>query len=168
MNQILKLALGKVEKHCGKRQKCWLPVFSPFPTMFSKGFFHRVVKSWDCVVESQSILQWVVHLPMLFWSIFWPLLNTNFFFPQATGYFTRITSFEIMVSSQRRIIINSWVLTTLKEMAFENIVGKRENAGNQCLLLCQREIIFLATFNFFMCKMLSIWSWPKFCRLGKG
>ena len=23
-------------KHCGKRRKCWLPAFSPFPTMFSK------------------------------------------------------------------------------------------------------------------------------------
>ena len=22
-------------KHCWKRRKCWLPVFSPFPTMFS-------------------------------------------------------------------------------------------------------------------------------------
>ena len=22
-------------KHCGKRRKCWLPAFSPFPTMFS-------------------------------------------------------------------------------------------------------------------------------------
>ena len=25
--------------------KCWLPAFSPFLTMFSKGFFSRVVKS---------------------------------------------------------------------------------------------------------------------------
>ena len=38
-------------KHCRKRRKCWLPAFSPFPTMFSKGFFFRVVKSWDYVVE---------------------------------------------------------------------------------------------------------------------
>ena len=22
-------------KHCGKRRKCWLPAFSPFPTLFS-------------------------------------------------------------------------------------------------------------------------------------
>ena len=22
-------------KHCGKRRKCWLPAFSPFPTAFS-------------------------------------------------------------------------------------------------------------------------------------
>ena len=27
---------GKGRKHCGKRRKCWLPAFSPFPTMFSK------------------------------------------------------------------------------------------------------------------------------------
>ena len=23
-------------KHCGKKRKCWLPAFSPFPTMFFK------------------------------------------------------------------------------------------------------------------------------------
>ena len=34
-----------VRKHCGKKRKCWLPAFSPFPTMFSKGFFFRVVES---------------------------------------------------------------------------------------------------------------------------
>ena len=31
-------------KHCGKRRKCWLPAFSHFLTMFSEGFFFRVVK----------------------------------------------------------------------------------------------------------------------------
>ena len=25
-------------KHCGKRRKCWLSAFSPFPTMFQKAF----------------------------------------------------------------------------------------------------------------------------------
>ena len=39
-------------KHGGKRRKCWLRVFSPFPTMFSKGLFVRVVKSQDSVVKS--------------------------------------------------------------------------------------------------------------------
>ena len=43
----------KGEKHCEKRRKCWLPAFSPFPTMFSKGFLYRVVKSRDCVVKSR-------------------------------------------------------------------------------------------------------------------
>ena len=28
-----------LRKHCGKRRKCWLPAFSPFPTMFSNPFF---------------------------------------------------------------------------------------------------------------------------------
>ena len=35
-----------------KKIKCWLPAFYPFPTMFSKGFFPRFVKSQDCVVKS--------------------------------------------------------------------------------------------------------------------
>ena len=51
MNQKLNFILGRVEKHCGKRRKCWLPAFSSFPTMFSKGFFPSVIKSPDYVVK---------------------------------------------------------------------------------------------------------------------
>ena len=36
---------GKGRKHCGKRIKCWLPVFYPFSIMFSKGFYFKEVKS---------------------------------------------------------------------------------------------------------------------------
>ena len=39
-------------KNCGTKWKCWLPAFSPFPKMFSKVFFFRVIKSQDCVVKS--------------------------------------------------------------------------------------------------------------------
>ena len=45
------ISLEKDRKHYGKRRKCWLPAFSPFPTMFSKDYFFRVVKSRNCVVE---------------------------------------------------------------------------------------------------------------------
>ena len=38
--------------HFGKRSKCWLPAFSPFLTMFSKGFIFRVFKSRDYVVKT--------------------------------------------------------------------------------------------------------------------
>ena len=38
-------------KHGEKRRKCWFPAFSPFPTMFSKGLFLRVVKSQHRVVK---------------------------------------------------------------------------------------------------------------------
>ena len=44
-------------KHCGKRRKCWLPAFSPFPTMFSKDFFLGVVKSRDCVAKGELLSQ---------------------------------------------------------------------------------------------------------------
>ena len=46
------ILFGMGGKHCGKRRKCWLPAFSPFPTMFSKAFFSRGVKSRDCVGKS--------------------------------------------------------------------------------------------------------------------
>ena len=41
----IKFVLGRVENIVGKRRKCWLPAFSPFATMFSKGFLYRVIKS---------------------------------------------------------------------------------------------------------------------------
>ena len=44
VNQKLKFVFGKSRKHRGKRRKCWLPAFSPFPTMFSKDFFFKVVR----------------------------------------------------------------------------------------------------------------------------
>ena len=51
VTEKLKFVLGRVE-NCGKRRKCWLPAFSPFPTVFSKGFFLWGIKSRDCVVMS--------------------------------------------------------------------------------------------------------------------
>ena len=51
-NWKIEICFGKGRKHCRKRRKCWLPAFSPFSTMFSKGFFLRVVKSRDYVIKS--------------------------------------------------------------------------------------------------------------------
>ena len=44
VDQIMMSVFDRIE-HCGKRRKCWLPAFSPLPTMFSKHFCFRVVKS---------------------------------------------------------------------------------------------------------------------------
>ena len=52
INVTQKFYFVKGRKRCGKRRKCWLPAFSPFLTLFSKGFLYRVVKSRDCVVKS--------------------------------------------------------------------------------------------------------------------
>ena len=41
VSEKLKFVVGWVEKHCGKRRKCWLPAFYPFPTMFLKDFFFK-------------------------------------------------------------------------------------------------------------------------------
>ena len=41
----------KGRKLCGKRRKCWLSMFSPFPTMFSKALHHRIGKSRACGKE---------------------------------------------------------------------------------------------------------------------
>ena len=34
----------RFENIVGIKRKCWLPAFSPFPTMFSKGYFLRVFR----------------------------------------------------------------------------------------------------------------------------
>ena len=50
-NLKFEICFGMVRKHSGKSRKCWIPAFSPFPTMFSKGFLYMVVKSCDCVLK---------------------------------------------------------------------------------------------------------------------
>ena len=56
VSEKLKFCVGKGRKHCGKRRKCWLPAFSPFPTMFLKSFFFKVVKSRDLVVKELNVI----------------------------------------------------------------------------------------------------------------
>ena len=50
VTEKIEISFGKGRKHA-KWRKCWLPAFSPFPIMFSKGLFAKVVKSSDCVVK---------------------------------------------------------------------------------------------------------------------
>ena len=52
-------ALDDTNKQAVLGEKCGLPAFSPFPTMFSKGFFLKGVKSWDCVVKGK----WLAVIP---------------------------------------------------------------------------------------------------------
>ena len=44
MTEKQKLVLGNDRKHYGKRRKCWLPTFSPFPIIFSINLFPN--KPW--------------------------------------------------------------------------------------------------------------------------
>ena len=48
--QIAEFVLDRIENIVGKEEDAGYQDFS-FPTMFSKGFFFRVVKSWDRVVK---------------------------------------------------------------------------------------------------------------------
>ena len=56
--QMMISLFDRVEKRCGKRRKCWLPAFSPFPTVFSKALFFSVVKSRDYVVKSYGYFRY--------------------------------------------------------------------------------------------------------------
>ena len=42
----------RAENIVEKEEKWWLPAFSPFPTMFFKGVFLKVINRQDCVVKS--------------------------------------------------------------------------------------------------------------------
>ena len=48
-NMMIPVFVG-IENFMGKGENAFYQIFPP-PTMFSKGFFHRVVKSRDCVVK---------------------------------------------------------------------------------------------------------------------
>ena len=49
-----KICLLKGKKHGMKRRNAALSVFSPFPTMFPKAFFSRVINVQDCVVNGEA------------------------------------------------------------------------------------------------------------------
>ena len=63
----------------------------------------------------------------------------------------------------------------MEKKAFENVVGKGENAGNQhfllfpqCLLLFPTQISIFELELFCRLQMLSIWTSLQFCRLVKS
>ena len=47
----------RLENILGKGKKCWLLAFSPFLSMFSKGFLVRVLKSPDCGQELTYVVK---------------------------------------------------------------------------------------------------------------
>ena len=51
VNKKLKFGMGGVENIVGKGENAGYQHFSPFPTMSSKGFFFKAVKSRDCIVK---------------------------------------------------------------------------------------------------------------------
>ena len=38
-----------------EKEKCWLPEFSPFPTVISKTLLFRIFKSQNSVVEEKGL-----------------------------------------------------------------------------------------------------------------
>ena len=49
--QMIEFLFKSIENIVGKGENAGNQYFLLFPTMFSKGFFPRVIKSWDCVVK---------------------------------------------------------------------------------------------------------------------
>ena len=59
-NLITKILCEMDRKHCGKKRKCWLPAFSPFPTMFSRDLFFGVVKTRDYMAKGLKLFKIVI------------------------------------------------------------------------------------------------------------
>ena len=52
VTEKFKFVLGRVENIVGKGENAGYQYFLFFPTVFSKGFFLKVIKSRDCVVNT--------------------------------------------------------------------------------------------------------------------
>ena len=62
VTEKLKFILGRVQNIVGKGENDGYQHFQLFPTMFSKGFFFKVVKSWDCVVNPFPNKPWFLRV----------------------------------------------------------------------------------------------------------
>ena len=78
--------------------------------------------------------------------------------------FTAIFSMAFFWASEL-FTTQSPVLMTLMERTFENIVGKGENAGNQCFLPFLQQVFNFEPHSIRSLQMLSIWTSLRFCRL---
>ena len=128
VTQRLNFILGMAENFVGKEEKCPLPPFSSFPTMFSKDFFLRVVRSQDCVVKGKSLLTPYHTIPI-------------FNYPDTKGFFSFVPHYKkprrhlhVWIRSNIRVRVN---IVCIKDL-FEKIEGIGEIAGNQHFLLFQQ------------------------------
>ena len=65
----IEICFRKGRKHCGKRWKCWLSAFSPFPIMFSKlGLCGKELMHFCFAVYHSHH-----HIAMDSWNSFWPI-----------------------------------------------------------------------------------------------
>ena len=99
-NLKAEIFLGWVENIAGKGENAGYQHFPPFPTMFSKGFFFRVVKSWDCVVKWHQTkihsIRPLQHESKLFFQSFFPHQKTvDFFLPFTEQIWLSLPSFSL-------------------------------------------------------------------------
>ena len=155
-----------VRKHCRKRRKCCLPAFSPFPTMFSKGFFFRVVKSRDGVVELNKgswlyayILCFCHNYPLncsILMMFFGQMLNFLFKISPAVQDKTTILDF---ITPPPTIFagvkgVSFAVCLSLRQFVVFSSTGQRAYVMAHCLL-CIRPCV-----NFFF-KHLLLWNYSS-------
>ena len=128
-------------KHCVKRRKYCFSVFSPFPTMFSKGFFLRVVESRECVVNSyrdNSLLSLfrVPHSNILkiLWSINKLIVayNEGFSIPKDSKYHLYQQYFLLFLPSSQTLLLNPfpnkpWFFNVSAVEVFCKHCGKKRN-----------------------------------------
>ena len=111
---------GKGRKNCGKRRKCWLPAFSPFPTVFSKGYCLRVIKSRDCVVKSQT--PFFQNVANLLWTV---LKGIHISLPNS-----KIVDFQIETNCRRHFKMH--LKRKISAIHGKKHCDKRRNCLSQC------------------------------------
>ena len=139
VTEKLKFVLERVENIVGKGENAG---YQHFLTMFSKGFFPRVIKSWDCVARVNPFPNKAWFLRVCCASLLKPLLvkgeiarNTQFLlFPKGFYPFGERSAifikFEIVICKlfhfERVQNLSFWKgLNDFQEEAFRNYCGKK-------------------------------------------
>ena len=138
-------------KHCRKRRKCWLPAFSPFPTMFS-----ILSKTWIIILATMNLSSAnafnLVKAKILSFGKWVKLL-----FPRPLFYQPFLRTFFI---TQYRILMIP------REKAFENVFLEKKKMlvtsifylfSTLLFTLSKAVSIILCHFLFFVPQVLSIW-----------
>ena len=90
---------NEIRKFCGKRRKCKLPAFSPYPAIFSKGLILKVInpfpnKPWFLRVCCTSLLKTLWEKEKL-------LVTSNFSFSHSVFYpFRDLSAISIFIEIQ--------------------------------------------------------------------
>ena len=102
-------------KHCGKRIKCWLPAFSPFPTMFFTRSITEIISLAMFIMSSANPLNLIKFEKFLFGK---GLRHVDIYMTLGSSVVKVSQTLYFLIPQQ-------------EQKAFKKIVVQGENTGNQ-------------------------------------